>query len=289
METLIRRYKRLLAVTSTAYIRNLMNTIHWNNRLVAIRGARGVGKTTLMLQYLRLNYVADGREALYASLDSGYFTRHTLSELVEQFYLRGGKHLFLDEVHKYPGWSREIKNAYDEYPDLKIVFSGSSLLQILNAEADLSRRCISYDMQGLSFREYLHFYHQIEIRPYTLDEILFQPDNLCAEVNEKCRPLAYFDDYLKVGYYPFRLEGNEDYYTRIENVVNMILEIELPQQCGMDVANVRKLKTLLTILSSEVPLMVDMTKLSALSEMSRTTLLAYLQYLHRPVPDSLYG
>ena len=281
METLIRRYKRLLAVTSTAYIRNLMNTIHWNNRLVAIRGARGVGKTTLMLQYLRLNYVADGREALYASLDSGYFTRHTLSELVEQFYLRGGKHLFLDEVHKYPGWSREIKNAYDEYPDLKIVFSGSSLLQILNAEADLSRRCISYDMQGLSFREYLHFYHQIEIRPYTLDEILFQPDNLCAEVNGKCRPLAYFDDYLKVGYYPFWLEGNEDYYTRIENVVNMILEIELPQQCGMDVANVRKLKTLLTILSSEVPLMVDMTKLSALSEMSRTTLLAYLQYLHR--------
>lgn len=281
METLIRRYKRLLAVTSTAYIRNLMNTIHWNNRLVAIRGARGVGKTTLMLQYLKLNYVADGREALYASLDSGYFTRHKLSELVEQFYLRGGKHLFLDEVHKYPGWSREIKNAYDEYPDLKIVFSGSSLLQILNAEADLSRRCISYDMQGFSFREYLHFYHQIEIRPYTLDEILFQPDNLCAEVNEKCRPLAYFDDYLKVGYYPFRLEGNEDYYTRIENVVNMILEIELPQQCGMDVANIRKLKTLLTILSSEVPLMVDMTKLSALSEMSRTTLLAYLQYLHR--------
>ena len=114
METLISRYKRLLAATSTTYIRNLMNTIHWSNRLIAIRGARGVGKTTLMLQYLKLNYTSDGREALYASLDSGYFTRHTLSELVEQFYLRGGKHLFLDEVHKYPGWSREIKNAYDE-------------------------------------------------------------------------------------------------------------------------------------------------------------------------------
>jgi predicted AAA+ superfamily ATPase len=114
-----------------------------------------------------------------------------------------------------------------------------------------------------------------------LEEVLFHPDNLCAEVNAKCRPLAYFEDYLKVGYYPFRLEGNEDYYTRIENVVNMIMEIELPQQCGIDVGNVRKLKTLLTILSSEVPLMVDMTKLSALSEMSRTTLLSYLQYLHR--------
>ena len=169
MESLISRHRRLLAGTSTAYIRNLMNTIHWNNRLVAIRGARGVGKTTLMLQYLKLNFPIDGREALYVSLDSGYFTRHTLSEFVEQFYLRGGKQLFLDEVHKYPDWSREIKNAYDEYPDLKIVFSGSSLLQILNAEADLSRRCISYDMQGLSFREYLHLYHQIEIRPYIYD------------------------------------------------------------------------------------------------------------------------
>ena len=171
METLISRYKRLLSATSTTYIRSLMHTIHWNNRLVAIRGARGVGKTTLMLQYLKLHYATDGREALYVSLDSGYFTRHTLSELVEQFYLRGGKHLFLDEVHKYPNWSREIKNVYDEYPDLKVVFSGSSLLQILNAEADLSRRCISYDMQGLSFREYLQFYHQIELRSYTLEEI----------------------------------------------------------------------------------------------------------------------
>ena len=113
-----------------------------------------------------------------------------MSELAELFYQRGGKHLFLDEVHKYPSWSREIKNIYDEYPDLKIVFSGSSLLKILNAEADLSRRCISYDMQGLSYREYLLFYHQIDIPPYSLDEILFESDRVCMEVNEKCRPLA---------------------------------------------------------------------------------------------------
>jgi len=280
MDTLINRYKRLLAVTSTAYVRSLMNTIHWDTRLIAIRGARGVGKTTLMLQYLKLHYADDTRSALYVSLDSAYFSRHTLGELAEQFYLRGGKHLFLDEVHKYPNWSREVKNIYDEYPDLKIVFSGSSLLRILNAEADLSRRCISYDMQGLSYREYLQLYHQIEVRPYGLEEILFQPDKICMDVNAKCRPLAYFEDYLKYGYYPFfREEG--DYYTRLENVVNMVLEIELPQQCGVDVGNIRKLKSLLTIVATEVPFMVDMTKLSAMAEMSRTTLLAYLQYLDR--------
>lgn len=281
MDTLINRYKRLLAVTSTAYVRNLMNTIHWDARLIAIRGARGVGKTTLMLQYLKLHYTDDAKSALYVSLDSAYFSRHTLAELAEQFYLRGGKHLFLDEVHKYPNWSSEVKNIYDEYPDLQVVFSGSSLLRILNAEADLSRRCISYDMQGLSYREYLQLYRQIDVRPYSLEEVLFNPDEICTDVNGKCRPLAYFDDYLRGGYYPFFMEKGGDYYTRLENVVNMILEIELPQQCGVDIGNVRKLKSLLTILASEVPFMVDITKLSAMAEISRTTLLTYLQYLDR--------
>ena len=281
METLVGKYKRLLQATSTAYVRSLMDEINWNTRLLAIRGARGVGKTTLMLQYLKMHYEGDGREALYVSLDNVYFTRHSLGEFVEQFYMRGGKHLFLDEVHKYPEWSREIKNIYDEYPDMRIVFSGSSLIQILNAEADLSRRCIAYDMQGLSYREFLKLYYGIDVRRYTLDEILTAPDAICADVNAKCRPLAYFDEYLQMGYYPFRLEGNDDYYTRIENVANMILEMELPQQCGLDVGNVRKLKALLAILATEVPMMVDMTKLSLMSGVSRTTLLAYLQYLYR--------
>ena len=202
MDTLIRRYKRLLTATSTTYIRSLMDTINWDNRLIAIRGARGVGKTTLMLQYLKLHYANDSQSALYTSLDSLYFTQHTLSELAEQFYLKGGKCLFLDEVHKYPSWSKEIKNIYDEFPELKIVFTGSSLLQLLNAEADLSRRCISYNMQGLSYREYLKLFHQIHIRPYTLEEILESSDGICNEVNSQCRPLAHFEDYLKHGYYP---------------------------------------------------------------------------------------
>lgn len=281
MEALIIRYKRLLAATRTTYVRSLMSTINWNSRLISIRGARGVGKTTLMLQYLKLNHRDDTKTALYASLDSVYFTQHTLIELAEQFYLKGGKQLFLDEVHKYPTWSQELKNIYDEFPDLKVVFTSSSLLRILNAEADLSRRCISYNMQGLSYREFLKLSHNIDIRPYSLEEVLYNSDKICYEVNNLCRPLAYFDEYLQHGYYPFYMEGNEDYYTRIENVTNMILEIELPQQCGVDVGNVRKLKALLGILSSEVPFMVDITKLSAMAELSRTTVLTYLQYLER--------
>lgn len=281
MEALIIRYKRLLAATPTTYVRSLSNTINWNARLIAIRGARGVGKTTLMLQYLKLNYGDDTKSALYTSLDSVYFTQHSLIELAEQFYLKGGKHLFLDEVHKYPTWSQELKNIYDEFPDLKVVFTGSSLLRILNAEADLSRRCISYNMQGLSYREYLKLFHNVEIPLYSLEDILYRSDHVCKEVNSRCRPLAYFEEYLQHGYYPFFMEGNEDYYSRIENVVNLILEIELPQQCGVDISNVRKLKSLLAILSSEVPFMVDITKLSAMAEVSRVTLLTYLQYLHR--------
>ena len=281
METLFAKQDRLLMLTSTEIVRTLMHRINWNAQLIAIRGPRGVGKTTLMLQYIKQHYEVYNREALYCTLDSVYFSNHTLLELVDTFYKHGGKHLFLDEVHKYPSWSKEIKNIYDEFPELKIVFTGSSLLQLLNAEADLSRRCISYNMQGLSYREYLNLYHQIDIRPYTLEEILDNSDGICNEVNSQCRPLAYFEDYLKHGYYPFYLEGNAEYYTRIENIAHLIREIELPQQCGVDISNVRKLKSLLGILSSEVPFMVDITKLSAMAELSRTTILAYLQYLDR--------
>ena len=150
METLVNRCRRLVAVTKTDYVRDIYNHINWNCRLLSIRGARGVGKTTLMLQYLKLHDI-DYRSMLYVSLDSHYFTRYTLLEFAELFYQRGGKHLFVDEVHKYQGWSSEVKEIYDSYPDMKVVISGSSLLDILNADADLSRRCVPYEMQGLSY------------------------------------------------------------------------------------------------------------------------------------------
>lgn len=280
MDTLITRCRRLISVTKTDFVRDIANRINWDCHLISIRGARGVGKTTLMLQYLKLHDI-DYKSKLYVSLDSNYFTRHSLLDFVEKFYQQGGKHLFLDEVHKYPGWSNEIKEIYDSYPDLKLVISGSSLIDILNVDADLSRRCIPYEMQGLSYREYLAMAHKIDLPIITLEELLTSTESLCDNINNQCRPLAYFEEYLKQGYYPFILEGELEYPIRIENVINFILEVELPQLCNVDISNIRKIRSLLTILASKVPLQVDMTKISAAAGIARTTLLSYLQILHR--------
>lgn len=280
METLINRCRRLIAATKTDCVRSIIQQINWNCRLISIRGARGVGKTTLMLQYLKLHNI-DYKTMLYISLDSNYFTRNNLLDFVETFYKQGGQHLFIDEVHKYPQWSNEIKEIYDTYPDLKVVISGSSMLDILNADADLSRRCIPYEMQGLSFREYLAMVHKIELPSITLTDLLSNPGAFCDKVNASCRPLAYFNDYLKHGYYPFILEGEREYPIRIDNVVNFIIDVELPQLCGVEVSNLRKIKALITILASAVPLQVDITKISAAIGVARTTLLSYFQVLNR--------
>ena len=193
METLFAKQDRLLMLTSTDIIRTLMHQINWDAQLIAIKGPRGVGKTTLMLQYIKQHYSVYSREVLYCTLDSVYFSNHTLLELVDTFYKNGGKHLFLDEVHKYPTWSKEIKEIYDMYPDLRVVFSASSLLNIMNADADLSRRCIPYQMQGLSFREFLLFYKQLDLPICTLEEVLTSPGDICSKVNEVCRPLPFFN------------------------------------------------------------------------------------------------
>ncbi len=258
-----------------------MEKINWNAPLIAIRGPRGVGKTTLMLQYIKLNYALAARQVLYCTLDSVYFSSHSLLELTEDFYKNGGKHLFLDEVHKYPTWSKEIKEIYDLYPDLRVVISGSSLLNILNADADLSRRCIPYEMQGLSFREFLLFYKQLDLPVYTLEDLLAHPEQLCAQVNDVCRPLPYFKEYLQKGYYPFFMRNQIDYYTSIEQIVNLILETELPQLRNVDVANVRKLKALLGILAVSVPFEVDISKLAITIGIHRNTVIEYLNHLEQ--------
>ena len=157
MESLFKKHRILISQTSTVIVRELIKSVNWEKQLVSIRGSRGVGKTTLMRQYIKQKYGVNAGEALYCVMDSMYFTNHTLLETAEQFHLMGGKHLFLDEVHKYPTWSKEVKEIIDLWPDLKITFTGSSLIQILNADADLSRRVLSYEMFGLSFREYLRF------------------------------------------------------------------------------------------------------------------------------------
>lgn len=281
MESLFQRQERLLLFTKTDIVRKAIDKINWNARLISIRGSRGVGKTTLMLQYIKLHYPAGSREALYCSLDNLYFSNHTLLELAEMFYLRGGRHLFFDEIHKYDSWSREIKEIYDMYPDLKVVISGSSMLNIINADADLSRRCLPYKLPGLSFREFLLFYKSIELPSFTLDEILHSPGTVCALVNEKCRPIMMFEEYLRFGYYPFYDGNMEDYYMRIENVINFIIEQEMPALCNIDSSYSRKLKALLLVLAGSVPYEVDIAKLATSLQLARNTVVGYLQSLDK--------
>ena len=279
MKTLFTRHDLYIANTPVDIIRDIMDEIHWDSRLIAIVGARGVGKSTLIRQFIRKNYQAYDRSVLYCSLDSVYFSTHTLLDLVETFIMNGGKRLFFDEVHKYSNWSREIKEIYDLYPDIKVVISGSSLLHILNADADLSRRCIRYTMNGLSFREFLRFYKNIDIRKYSLPEIIDNPAPLCSEVNRLCKPVQQFKEYLTYGYYPFYMESVTDYYTRIEQVTNFVIETELPLLRKVDIANIRKIKALVSIIASSIPFEVDASKLSRLIGTGRDTVIEYMQHL----------
>ena len=281
METLFKKHRILISQVNMDIVRETMNTISWDKQLVAIRGSRGVGKTTLMRQYIRQHYGVQPGEALYCVLDSLYFTNHTLLQLAETFHLMGGKHLFLDEVHKYPTWSKEIKEIIDLYPDMKVAFTGSSLLQILNADADLSRRVLSYDMEGLSFREFLRFYKGIQISIKSLESILTQSDEICEKVNSVCSPVQMFAQYLRTGYYPFYDGNEEEYYSRIENVISFIVDQEMTQLCGVDISNTRKIKAMMLFLAENVPYEVNIAKLSTYLGMNKQTVLGYLAHMNR--------
>ena len=281
MDTLFKKHRTLISQTNTGIVREIMKSVNWEKQLVSIRGSRGVGKTTLMRQYIKQMYGVNAGEALYCVMDSMYFTSHTLMEVAERFHLMGGKHLFLDEVHKYPTWSKELKEIIDLWPDMKITFTGSSLLQILNADADLSRRVLSYDMAGLSFREYLRFYKNIELPVHTLKEVLEDADAVCDEVCKVCHPQPLFEEYLRAGYYPFYDGDEQEYYSRIENVVSFIIDQEMTQLCGVDPAYTRKLKAMMLFLANNVPYDVNIAKLASYLELNKNTVLSYLSSMQR--------
>lgn len=279
MDVLISQFKRRMTGISLALVRECIHEVAWDERLSAIIGPRGVGKTTLMLQYIKQHYADNLGEVLYATTESLYFVQNTLIDLAERFVTNGGKHLFLDEIHRYPDWSREIKLIYDTYPELKVTISGSSLLQILNSEADLSRRCIWYNMQGLSFREFLQFYKGIDLPVFSLDNIIQKPDEVCHDVNALCHPVPLFHEYLQVGYFPYYLEGEERYYERVANVVDYVIGTELPMVCKVETVNVRKLQMLLNVVAGLVPYELDISKMALMLQASRNTVITYLRYL----------
>lgn len=278
MTILYEKYIRKINTTSLDFTRSLMDTIRWDARLIGIKGARGVGKTTLLLQYIKKNLPIDQR-SLYVSLDNIWFAENTVSALADKFVKQGGKFLFLDEVHKYDNWAQELKNIYDDYPTLKIVFTASSLLEILNARADLSRRAVVYTMQGLSYREYLGLKLNLNMPKYTLQDILANHEIISHNINKKIRPLQHFKNYLRNGYYPFFKEISELYFNRIEEILNLILEIELPLLRKVEVAYVVKLKQLLQIIAESVPFVPNVRKLSERIGLNRNTFVSYLYFL----------
>jgi len=279
MDALIDNFEKKLARTETQFVRSTMHEINWNARLIGLKGARGVGKTTLLLQHIKLNLADQLDRVLYVSLDHIWFNTNSLSKLVQSFEEKGGKYLFLDEVHKYANWAQELKNAYDEYSELKIVFTGSSLLEILNARADLSRRAISYQMQGLSFREYLSIESGSVFSILSLEQILINHRDIARSIVEKIKPFQYFEDYLKRGYFPFYREERDLYYMRLAEVINLMLEIELPLLRKVEVGYVSKVKQLLSIIAASVPFQPNVSKLSEKMKVNRSTLLSYFHYL----------
>ena len=271
MERLFQTSNQLLAQVQTDFQRYIYQQINWKNRLIGLIGARGIGKTTLMLQHIKAHL--DPQKTLYVTTEDFYFAQHRLTHLADEFVKAGGLHLVIDEIHKYPDWSRELKLIYDYHPNLQVVFTGSSVLDIKKGSADLSRRAIVYSMQGLSFREYLHLFHKIEIPVYSLDDLL----NQRVAIPSNFRPLPYFADYLRIGYYPFSREMNFD--IRLQQVIDQTLEIDIPSYADMNVSTGRKLKQLMSIVSESVPFKPNMSKIAAMLNISRNNIADYLLYM----------
>lgn len=281
IQELVYAYHLLLQNTSTEFHRYLCDEIEWEERLVGIKGPKGVGKTTMLLQHIKETF-ANPDEALYVSLDNLWFTNHSLQELVRFYYIHGGRHLFLDEVHYYPHWQLLFKNFYDTYPDLHIVYTGSSMLQLHSAEGDLSRRLLDYDMAGLSFREFLEYEGIATLRKLSLEELLANHVSIAFDVKAKIPSIQpLFEQYLHHGYYPFYKSVRTGFENRLRNVVSQVLDVDYPTVDGVTVSTVRKAKKMLMILAEHVPQMPNMNTLYAQLETDRIQGLKILYALER--------
>ncbi len=267
-----------LQKTKLDFFRSLYKNIDWNSRLIGIKGARGTGKTTMLLQYL-IQLDLPKTQKLYISLDDIYFTNHSLVEVGKAFYLQGGKILALDEVHKYPNWSQEIKNLYDRYNDLKIIFTGSSIVDITKNEGDLSRRAVMYELKGLSFREYLDLAEDIRFNELSLEEILDEDFVFSELFPSDFKPYEYFNKYLKTGYYPFFLESKITYYQRLKQLVRLVVELDMAEIKGLDIRQSKKILQLLYIISQQVPFSPNLSDLARKTTIHRNSLNDYLYYL----------
>ncbi len=272
MERLQATFDKLLRETTSTFHRYMYYHIDWEARIVGLLGPRGVGKTTMVLQYIKENLPRE--QTLYVVAEDLYFSQHTLVDLADAFARTGGKHLFIDEIHKYKGWSRELKLIYDYHSELHIFFTGSSVLDISKGVADLSRRVLTFEMQGLSYREYLQLFHEIELPTYNLQQILSQQ----VVLPQGFLPLQHFADYLKQGYYPFR-DNNFNRY--IMQMVNATLDVDIAQYADLTPATIRKLKRLLAIIAQAAPFKPNFTQIGGQLEVSRNNIADLCAWLEK--------
>ncbi len=273
--TLINYMKEQLELVSLAFKRYNYDKLPWEARLVGLMGPRGVGKSTLILQHIKSKSPEEQAKSLYVSADHSYFTTSTLIETANQFVREGGEWLYIDEVHKYEGWSQELKQIYDSHPGLHVFFTGSSILDIIDGEADLSRRVILFDMQGLSFREYLEMFHGIKTPIRSLEDIL----NGKTEIEGLQHPIPLFNQYLREGYYPFSKEGF--FQQRLQQVIRLTMEVDIPQYANMSPATGKKLRRMLSIIASNVPYKPEATGLANEIKVSRNDIPTYLLYMEK--------
>lgn len=280
MQRLNQRYKKFLEDTPLDFTRYIYPEINWKNRLILLKGPKGVGKTTMLLQHIKRTF-EDPSKAFYASVDASWFTTHTIVDLAEYLVSHGMTHLFLDEVHKYIGWDRQIKEIYDAFPKLHIVMTGSSMLQLSKTDADLSRRCRVYVMQGMSFREYLEFEHIAQLDVIPFDEILTNHQTLAAHITNQLPIQKYFEQYLEHGYYPFYKEEGDGFAARLEEEVDWIINVEIPAVEKVSFELVYKTKILLGILAELNPYTLNVSDLATKLGTSRDSVYKMLDLLQK--------
>ena len=274
---------RLVAQVSTERKRYLYDQLPWDARMLCIRGARGVGKTTLLLQRIAEAFPMGCNQALYVSLDELWFNDNRLIDLADYHYTHGGTHLFLDEVHRYPqdSWAQEIKNIYDRYPGFHVVFTGSSILKIDQSQADLSRRCLFFTMRGLSFREYLNFNGIAQLQSITLEQIIGNHVSLATGITRQVHVLQYFEEYLRHGYYPFYQELVQGYEMALRQMVVNVIEQDIPQADSLEQGTINRIKRLISLIARTTPFTVNVSRIANTLECDRQTVHKLLRTMQR--------
>lgn len=274
MNALYEYQQLILSQINISFLRYKYYELDWTRRVFGIVGPRGVGKTTMVLQYIKQKLSL--QDSLYITHDHIYFSTHTLIDVADKFYKEGGKHLIIDEVHKAFNWSVQLKQIIDSYPNMQIIFTGSSILDIYCGVADLSRRAPIYEMQGLSFREYLVLYHDIQTPTWNLDDLI----NHRVTLTNVEHPLPLFNDYLKRGYYPFERIAS-DFSTNLMQVINRTMETDIPLYANINISVARKLQNLLVVIAESVPFKPNYKKLAEVTGISRNDISDYIYYMER--------